>query len=83
MSTATAPAPWWKTAPNPPCVSWCTFDHPDDDLADARGGMLCIRLMATTPNLTLEVQRHVGTTKAMTTTSSPRGKSGSASTTTG
>lgn len=64
MSAATAPAPWWRTAPNPPCVSWCTSDHADNDFADNNGGMLCTRPIAETDKFTVEVQRHTGTNYA-------------------
>ena len=42
--TTTQVRPWWATAPNPPCSSWCEGDHPEDEFT--RGGSLLCRHVA-------------------------------------
>ena len=59
MSTATAPAPWWRTAPNPPCVSWCEDVHAPGEF-NFGGGFLCRKVIAETADFVVEVQSYVG-----------------------
>lgn len=55
-STTTKPAPWWRTANNPPCPDWCQSDHPEDEFAQG-GGMLCAGEVAGNDGFSVEVQQ--------------------------
>lgn len=53
--TTTLPAPWWRTAPNPGCPSFCTYQHAPDELT--RGGaLLCRAVIASSELFEVEIQ---------------------------
>ena len=58
--TITQAAPWWRTAPNPPCVSWCEDTHGPGEFAQG-GGMICRKTIADDPDFSVEVQSYAGT----------------------
>lgn len=59
MLSITQPAPWWRTAPNPPCVSWCEDVHDPDDFSRG-GGFMCGKSIRTCDLFEVAAQAYTG-----------------------
>ena len=59
--TNTMGKPWWKTAPNPECASFCTESHRADEFTEG-GGFSCSTRVAgsDTDHFTVEIQQYAG-----------------------